>query len=116
MESCEVNWLDDGTDNGYPMRLSGNIDYDSVFVGGYSMGDIQWHAHTSLYCLSGLYWKNTKNMADGCSAHVKGGFFHHSNVLVPDNGAFIFELTTFNDRTSIESAHHGMFSSVSHQL
>jgi hypothetical protein len=71
MDSCDVVWLDDGTDNGFPMRLSDNVDYDSVFVGGYNMADIQWHAHSSLYCLSGMYWKNTKNFADGCSSHIK---------------------------------------------
>jgi hypothetical protein len=79
LESCEVEFLADGSDNGLPMRLSGNVDYDTIFIGGYNMGDTQWHAHASIDCLSGLYWKNTKNFADGCSAHVKGGFFHNSN-------------------------------------
>ena len=50
-------------------------DYGNAFVGQYDLGDIQYAHHSSLDSLNLIYWKTTKNMADGCASHIKGGLW-----------------------------------------
>lgn len=35
--------------------------------------DIQYHGHASYDNNELIYWKETKNFANGCSAHITGG-------------------------------------------
>ena len=53
-----------------------------------------------------MYWKTTKNMADGCAAHIYGGLFTGGNVGLPDQAAVLIERTTFEGKTWIEMDHH----------
>ena len=95
-----------GRDRGLPFRLSENVDFDNVFVGQYDAGDIQYASHLSRNNLNLLYWKTSKNFADGCSAHLRGGAFSGGTVALPDQAAFIIEGTSFTGDTSLESNHH----------
>ena len=50
-----------------------------------------------------MYWKTTKNAADGCSAHIFGGLFAGGNVGLPDQAAFLIEATRFEGDTALEA-------------
>ena len=104
--TCDVTWLDDGEDNGFPMKVSNNVDHGGVFVGGYSSADLQFRRHVSIDVNNGIYWKNTKNFADGCSAHLLDGFYRDTHLALPDAAAFIIEVTHFEGRVDLESGHH----------
>ena len=95
-----------GLDNGYPVVLSHNVDYDNVFVGGYNYGDVQYQGHIAVNNLNNVYWKETKNFADGCSAHISNSYYADGNMALPDMAAFIIENTVFTGYTSFETNHH----------
>ena len=95
-----------GADNGVSTLLSENVDYGNVFVGQYDLGDIQYAHHTALESNNLMYWKTTKNAADGCSAHLRGGLFAGGNVGLPDQAAFLIEGTRFEGDTTLEADHH----------
>ena len=95
-----------GDDNGLPAVVVNNVDYGNAFVGGYSVGDLQYGGHTSVGNLNNLYWKTTKNFADGCSAHVSNGTFIDGNIALPDMAAFIIENSLFSRDTQLETNHH----------
>ena len=95
-----------GLDNGYAVVLSNNVDYDNVFVGGYSVGDVQYHAHIAQNNNNNIYWKESKNFADGCSAHISNSYYADGNIALPDSAAFIIENTIFTGSTSFETNHH----------
>eukprot|EP01097_Dermamoeba_algensis_P002778 TRINITY_DN2100_c0_g1_i1.p1 TRINITY_DN2100_c0_g1~~TRINITY_DN2100_c0_g1_i1.p1 ORF type:complete len:1249 (-),score=295.24 TRINITY_DN2100_c0_g1_i1:103-3849(-) len=100
----------DGNDRGVPHTIIGNVDYDNVFVGQYSLGDIQYRNHASLNNLNLIYWKETKNFADGCSSHILDSYYEGSggsNVALPGgHGTFIFENVKFSGWITFESSHH----------
>lgn len=96
----------EGDDRGASFRISNNVDYDNVFVGQYDLGDIQYHNHVSYNNLNLIYWKSTKNFANGCGAHISGGSFSGGNMALPDQGAFVIEQATFTGHVSLESNHH----------
>ena len=64
-------------DQGYERALSASIvdntDYGNAFVGHYEAGDIQYNGHHSYDSNNLMYWKETKNFNNGCSAHISGG-------------------------------------------
>ena len=82
-----------------------NIDYDNVFVGQYNVGDVQYKGHMSLSNLNLMYWKETKNFQDGCSAHMSGSYYTKGSLLLPDQATFIIEDTTVED-AKLEANHH----------
>ena len=96
----------DGRDNGLSVALTENVDYDNVFVGSYDSGDMQYGRHVSLGNQNLIYWKGTKNFADGCAAHIKHGYFAAGNMALPDHGTFIMEDTVFGPGVSFEANHH----------
>ncbi len=51
-------------------------------------------------------WKETKNFANGCSAHITGSSYARGNMALPDQATFIIENTEFGDGTSLEANHH----------
>jgi len=70
---CE-EFTDDGNDNGDAANLiEDQFDWHNQFVGGYYMGDISWVRYTSVNNAHGLYWKWSKNFADGVSYHLRDG-------------------------------------------
>ena len=40
--------------------------------------------HFSAASTNLIYWKETKNFADGCSAHILGGTYRSGNMALPD--------------------------------
>jgi len=70
-------WLSDGTDNGRPSSTRNNVDFKNVFVGSYGAGDLQYKNHISLLNNNNIYWKETKNFQDGCSAHFSDSYYEH---------------------------------------
>ncbi|KAL7542580.1 hypothetical protein ACHAXR_011906 [Thalassiosira sp. AJA248-18] len=97
---------DDGLDRGKPVSLLNNVDYDTVFVGHYNAGDMQHRGHTSYNNNNLIYWKETKNFADGCGAHISEGYYAHGNMALPDQGTFIIERSTFDVYVVLEANHH----------
>ena len=53
-----------------------------------------------------IYWKETKNFADGCSAHIKGGLWRQGNMALPDQAAFLIEGSRFEGEVQFEANHH----------
>ena len=51
-------------------------------------------------------WKETKNFANGCSAHITGSSYAKGNVALPDQATFIIEDTHFGNSVSLEASHH----------
>jgi hypothetical protein len=100
-------WTATGEDNGLPATLMHNVDYNNVFVGQYGAGDLQYRYHASLDNNNLIYWKDTKNFADGCSAHIADSYYQQGNLALPGgHGTFILENMVFNDYVQFESSHH----------
>lgn len=96
-----------GFDNGRPVSALDNVDYGNAFVGGYDFGDIQLRGSQAFKGDNVLYWKETKNMADGCSAHVMEAVFEDGNLALPDvRGTFLMEGVTFSGGITLEANHH----------
>jgi hypothetical protein len=95
-----------GVDHGISAAIVNNVDYGNAFVGHYNAGDIQYANHASIDNNNLIYWKETKNFANGCSAHITGGYYAKGNMALPDQGTFIIEDTTFGDGVMLEANHH----------
>lgn len=95
-----------GGDNGVGVMVSHSVDYQNAFVGQYNAGDLQYYKHMSLSNNNNIYWKETKNFADGCSAHISNGYYADGNMALPDVAAFIIEDTTFTGASQLEANHH----------
>jgi hypothetical protein len=95
-----------GLDNGLGFSASRSVDYQSAFIGGYTVGDFQYNRHVSINNLNNIYWKETKNFADGCSGHIVNGYYSGGNMALPDMAAFIIENTIFSGSTTFEANHH----------
>lgn len=95
-----------GGDNGVSVLVSGSVDYENSFVGGYDVGDVQYSQHSAFSNNNNIYWKETKNFADGCSAHISDGYYADGNMALPDMAAFIIEDTVFTGGMSFEANHH----------
>jgi hypothetical protein len=95
-----------GAERGAPQALWHNVDWRNKFVGQYDAGDIQYHEHTSVECANLLYWKTTKNSADGCAAHLSGGLWRDGNVGLPDQATFVIDGARFEGQSWLEANHH----------
>lgn len=69
-------------------------------------GDLQYLRHTSVANNNLIYWKTTKDFADGCSSHLHGGRYADGNVALPDQAAFIIEGARFEGAVTLEANHH----------
>lgn len=96
----------EGNTRGLPATFKDHLDYHNAFVGHYEAGDIQYNGHNSYDNLNLLYWKETKNFQNGCSAHITDGHYSSGNMALPDMATFIIENTTFGDGVSLEPNHH----------
>ncbi len=106
LSTCK-EWTTTGEDNGLPATFMNNIDYGNVFVGQYNAGDLQYRFHTSIDNNNLIYWKETKNFQDGCSAHIADSFYASGNLALPGgHGAFLLENMIFNNQVHFESSHH----------
>jgi len=76
MGSCS-EFTEDGRDNGLvPANvIEDQFDWHNDFVGQYSMGDIAFRRFISVNNAHDLYWKESKNFADGVSHHVRDSLF-----------------------------------------
>lgn len=95
-----------GYERGASASIVDNIDYNNDFVGHYEAGDIQYNGHHSYDNNNLLYWKETKNFHNGCSAHVTGSSYARGNVALPDQATFLIENTMFGQGVSLEANHH----------
>lgn len=77
--SCQP-FTADGEDNGVVAVVKDGLDYHNNLVGQYELGDVQWDHFRSINNNHGMYWKETKNFADGCSVHVKNSVFMNTEV------------------------------------
>lgn len=95
-----------GEDRGAPVSILNNLDYGNVFVGHYTAGDIQHRGHKSYSNNNLIYWKETKNMADGCGSHISDAHYEYGNMALPDQSTFIIQDTTFGNNVQLEANHH----------
>ncbi|CAE7249476.1 Cemip2 [Symbiodinium sp. CCMP2592] len=67
----------DGRDNGVTPAnvIEDQFDWHNDFVGQYSMGDIAFLRFVSVNNAHDLYWKESKNFADGQSHHIRDSLF-----------------------------------------
>jgi hypothetical protein len=94
-----------GNTNGLPTAILNHVDYDNIFVGQYQVGDIQYRGHVSLNNKNLIYWKETKNFEDGCSAHISESFYGNGNLALPDQATVILQDTVL-ENVSLEANHH----------
>jgi len=103
-------WTSDGNERGLPQVILYQTDYDNVFVGQYSAGDVQYRHHTSINNDNLIYWKETKNFYDGCSAHISQSYYQGDSAsilaLPSGHGTFLIENTRFTSQLWFESNHH----------
>ena len=76
-----------GEDNGKTSFIDDHFDYHNEFVGGYAMGDISFRRLKSIDNANMLYWKESKNFADGVSYHVEDSFFAHKPGIFSINSS-----------------------------
>ena len=87
--------------------IKNNVDYGNTFVGQYGAGDIQYKNHMSFTNGDLIYWKETKNFQDTCSAHLSDSYFEAGNMALPGgHGTFLIENAIFKNSISFESSHH----------
>ena len=95
----------DGMSRGSPAAIVDHMDWGNVFVGQYNFGDIQYKGHISHGNSNLIYWKETKNFKDGCSAHMSGSYYSNGQLSLPDQATIIFE-DTILDNLHVASNHH----------
>mmetsp|Transcript_117680 Transcript_117680/g.377616 ORF Transcript_117680/g.377616 Transcript_117680/m.377616 type:complete len:988 (+) Transcript_117680:2-2965(+) len=68
---------ENGKDNGVtpPNLIEDHFDWHNTFNGQYSMGDISYVRYISVNNGHSMYWKTSKNFADGVSHHVIDSIF-----------------------------------------
>eukprot|EP00547_Thalassionema_nitzschioides_P005356 CAMPEP_0194200236 /NCGR_PEP_ID=MMETSP0156-20130528/930_1 /TAXON_ID=33649 /ORGANISM="Thalassionema nitzschioides, Strain L26-B" /LENGTH=1934 /DNA_ID=CAMNT_0038925209 /DNA_START=189 /DNA_END=5989 /DNA_ORIENTATION=- len=104
-ETCK-GFNNEGDDRGKPVSILNNVDWHAIFVGHYNAGDMQHRGHTSISNNNLIYWKETKNFADGCAAHISDSYYTNGNMALPDDSTFIMERTTFKGYVVLEANHH----------
>jgi len=69
--SC-AEFTEDGRDNGLAPAnvIEDEFDYHNMFIGAYAMGDVSYVRYKSLNNDHAVYWKDSKNFADGVSHHM----------------------------------------------
>ena len=80
MSTC-TGFYANGSERGLGVVVQNNVDYGNAFVGSYDSGDIQWKGHVGVQNLNNIYWKTTKNFADGCAAHFDGSHYEDGNMV-----------------------------------
>jgi hypothetical protein len=92
----------DGKDNGVvPANVvEDEFNWHCHHVGQYDMGDVSFVRYTSVNNFHGMYWKKSKNFADGVSHHIRDSVFANDPTdpygflqLLGPAGPFTFKLT-----------------------
>jgi len=95
-------FTNEGNDNGLAPAnvIEDEFDWHNMFVGQYSSGDISYVRYTSVNNGHAMYWKRSKNFADGVSHHMRDSVFaNHPSLgygalqLLGPSGPFTFLLT-----------------------
>ena len=73
-----------GFDNGKTSIIDNHFDWHAMFVGQYDVGDIMWRGLISANNAHNMYWKISKNFADGVSHHIKDSLMLNS----PTDGVY----------------------------
>jgi len=90
-EWCSCNeFKEDGSDNGHPGKIEDGLDFFNNLVGQYQLGDMQWLRFKSINNNHGMYWKATKNFADGCSPHLLDCTFQTHQGYDGEHGVGLF--------------------------
>eukprot|EP00933_Yihiella_yeosuensis_P025705 TRINITY_DN19943_c0_g1_i1.p1 TRINITY_DN19943_c0_g1~~TRINITY_DN19943_c0_g1_i1.p1 ORF type:complete len:922 (-),score=111.75 TRINITY_DN19943_c0_g1_i1:29-2410(-) len=104
VNSCE-EFTKDGKDNGVnPANVvEDEFDWHNEFVGQYTMGDVEYRRYVSVNNFHGMYWKHSKNFADGKSHHIRDSIFANDASdkfgqlqLLGPAGSFTFRLKNVN--------------------
>eukprot|EP00931_Biecheleriopsis_adriatica_P067560 TRINITY_DN4167_c0_g1_i1.p1 TRINITY_DN4167_c0_g1~~TRINITY_DN4167_c0_g1_i1.p1 ORF type:complete len:1079 (-),score=142.05 TRINITY_DN4167_c0_g1_i1:102-3338(-) len=113
MKSC-APFTPDGRDNGLVNEIWNDFNWHNQFVGQYAMGDIQFINYTSVNNAHAMYWKTSKNFADGRLWHVVDSFFandpsdsYGSLQFLGPSGPFTFGMKNsvfFGDRVGVHGA------------
>mmetsp|Transcript_35303 Transcript_35303/g.94015 ORF Transcript_35303/g.94015 Transcript_35303/m.94015 type:complete len:1048 (-) Transcript_35303:226-3369(-) len=74
--SCD-EFTSDGQDNGVSPAnvIEDSFEWHNMFVGAYSLGDVQYRNLVSVNNAHPLYWKTSKNFADGRLHHIVDSVF-----------------------------------------
>jgi len=104
-EPCTA-FTNDGLNNGISLAHINNVDYSNAFVGGYNINDLQYRGHVGINNLNNIYWKETNNFADLCSAHISNSYYNNGNIALPDMAGMIIENTIFTGNVQLETNHH----------
>ena len=73
--SCDA-FTESGADNGVTAVIEDQLEIGNSFSGQYALGDVQFLRWHSINNLHGIYWKETKAMADSkIVAHIKDSVF-----------------------------------------
>ncbi|CAE8721235.1 unnamed protein product, partial [Polarella glacialis] len=67
----------DGRDNGVVREIRDEFNWHNMFVGQYAIGDLQFVNYTSVNNGHAMYWKQSKNFADGRLWHMRDSTFAH---------------------------------------
>ena len=51
------------------------FDWHNIFIGQYYMGDVSYKRLVSVNNAHNMYWKRSKNFADGVSYHIEDSLF-----------------------------------------
>eukprot|EP00934_Nitzschia_sp_Nitz4_P001960 Nitzschia sp. Nitz4//scaffold89_size161592//205//3093//NITZ4_002358-RA/size161592-processed-gene-0.210-mRNA-1//-1//CDS//3329559556//1960//frame0 len=94
-----------GETRGISTAIVNHVDYDNIFVGQYELGDVQYVGHASINNKNLIYWKESKNFENGCSAHISKSYYSDGNLALPDQATVIIEDTMLKD-VSLEANHH----------
>ena len=54
-----------------PLKVADELDWQTGASGLYQLKDVQWLRYTGVNNGASVYWKTSKQMADGVSAHIK---------------------------------------------
>ncbi|KAJ1626510.1 hypothetical protein T492DRAFT_910036 [Pavlovales sp. CCMP2436] len=76
--SCD-EFKADGTDNGKLAIVEDSLEYHSIFVGHYTLGDVQFKNFVSVWNSHAMYWKVGKNFAGTDRPHVVDSLFVSDN-------------------------------------
>jgi len=101
MASCQ-EFTSDGRDNGLvPANVvEDEFDWHNLFVGQYSLGDVGLVRYTSINNHHPIYWKDSKNFADGKTHHIRDSLFLNDPTdrygvlqFLGPSGPFTFTIT-----------------------
>ena len=104
--SCQA-YLPDGSDNGYLTVIDDDTEWSNNGVGHYSLGDFMYRNYVAIRNSASIYWKVSKNFADGKSAHIRNAVFVDTGFMGPSGPfTFLLENVTLYGQTTFAAGQH----------